>query len=78
MDIDKKSRQLFGTDPKDQPFMANMSDARAKLIYKIQKSAFKLGVQVGMDWEEKPDAWDVCNCPDCGKKMCHHDYWEEE
>ena len=55
MDIEKKFRQLFGKDPKDQPFMANMSDARAKLIYKIQKSAFRLGVQVGMEMKEEED-----------------------
>ena len=46
MDIDRKFTQLFSADPKDQPFMANMSDARAQLVYKAQRDAFRLGADV--------------------------------
>lgn len=46
MDIDKKFIQLFGADP--QGWMIGMSDARARLVYKAQKDAFSLGVEVAL------------------------------
>ena len=63
MDIEKKFIQLF---PKEQGWLANMSKARAKLIRKAQYDAFKLGVDVGMDWEEEELQLYTGLCAGCG------------
>lgn len=48
MDVEKKFIQLFGATHKDTESLSYMSDARARLIRSYQKSAFELGVEVGM------------------------------
>ena len=52
-DIENKFIQLFGASPKD--CLSYLSTARAEMVYKYQKEAFELGVEVGMKWEIKDE-----------------------